>query len=61
MGYYTLNDILINVLYEEFGQKFTEDEITQDAVALAEERLNEAQLAHFNDIRACLLYTSRCV
>ncbi len=52
VGYYTLNDILINVLYEEFGQKFTEDEITQDAVALAEERLNEAQLAHFNDIRA---------
>jgi len=52
VGYYTLNDILINVLFEEFDQKFTEDEITQDAVALAEERLNEDQLAHFNDIRA---------
>lgn len=50
--YYTLNDILINVLYDEFGQTFTEDEITQDAVALAEARLNADQLAHFNTIRA---------
>lgn len=51
VGYYTLNDILINVLYDEFGQTFTEDEITQDAAALAEARLNKDQLAHFNDIR----------
>lgn len=52
VGYYTLNDILINVLYEEFGQKFTESEITQDASTLAEQRLNEDQLAHFNTIKA---------
>ena len=50
-GYYTLNDILINVLYEEFGQKFTEDEITQDVSTLAEKRLNKDQLAHFNTIK----------
>ncbi len=52
VGYLSLNDILINVLYEEFGQKFTEDEITQDAEALAQDRLNADQLAHFEDIRA---------
>ena len=33
------------------AQKFTESEITQDASTLAEQRLNEDQLAHFNTIR----------
>ena len=38
-GYYTLNDRLINILYDVFGQSFTADEITQDANQLAAERL----------------------
>lgn len=50
-GYLTFNDIMINVLYEEFGQTFTEDEITQDADELAAARLNEDQLAHYNSLR----------
>ena len=51
-GYLTFNDIMINVLYESFGQEFTEDEIIMDADQLAADRLNGDQLAHYNDIRA---------
>ena len=34
-GYFTLNDLLINILYEEFGQTFSAEEIYDDANALA--------------------------
>lgn len=51
-GYYTLNDMLINVLYDTFGQTFTEEEIGQDADELAAARLNEDQLAYYNALRA---------
>ncbi len=51
-GYLTFNDIMINVLYENFGLRFTEDEITLDADELAAKRLNSDQLAHYNTIKA---------
>lgn len=51
-GYLTLNDTMINVLYEEFGQSFTEEEIAMDADELAAARLNADQLAHYNTIKA---------
>ncbi len=51
VSYLTLNDILINVLYETFGQKFTEDEIYLDADTLAAERLNNDQLEYYNFIK----------
>ena len=51
-GYLTFNDLMINVLYETFGQEFTEAEIAMDADQLAESRLNADQLAHYNDLRA---------
>lgn len=47
-GYLNLNDRLINILCDDFGQSFTLEEISQDATALAEARLNADQLAHFN-------------
>lgn len=50
-GYYTLNDLLINALYEEFGQTFTLEEISMDADALAAERLNADQLVYYNAIK----------
>ena len=50
-GFLTLNDTLINILYEDFGQTFTEDEIKQDADKLAKDRLNDDQLAHYNALR----------
>ena len=50
-GYYSLNDMMINVLYNDFGQSFTEEEINLDADTLAQERLNADQLAHYNTLR----------
>ena len=50
-GFLTLNDTLINILYEDFGQTFTEEEIKQDADKLAKDRLNDDQLAHYNALR----------
>lgn len=49
-GYLSLNDRLVNILYDSFGQTFSEEEISQDAYALAEARLNDDQLQHFNDL-----------
>lgn len=51
-GYLNFNDIMINVLYDTFGQTFTAEEITRDADALASERLDEEQLAYYTQIRA---------
>lgn len=50
-GYLTLNDKLINILAETFGQAFTEDEITQDADQVAQARLNADQLSHYQMLR----------
>ena len=49
-GYYSLNDIMLNILYNDFGQTFTEEEINEDASSLAAARLNADQLAHYNDL-----------
>ncbi len=50
-GYLSFNDIMVNVLYEQFGQTFTEEEIIKDADELAKARLNKDQLAHYNSLR----------
>ena len=50
-GYLTLNDLLINVLYDDFGQEFTEEEIKMNAAELAKDRLNDDQLSHYMDIK----------
>ena len=51
-GNHTFNDLMINVLYDTFGQRFTEQEIYRDAAQLAGERLNADQLAHYQEIEA---------
>lgn len=51
-GFYSFNDIMLNVLYDTFGQEFTEEEIAQDADTLAEERLNSDQMEYYNAIKA---------
>ncbi len=51
-GYLTFNDQMINVLYERFGQTFTQEEIYQDADELAAARLTDDQLALYNEIRS---------
>lgn len=51
-GYYTLNDQLINILADTFGQSFTEEEISQNADDLAAARLNADQMAYYEALRA---------
>ncbi len=41
----TLNDRLLNVLYNDFGIAITEDQLTADADAIAKAALNDVQLA----------------
>ena len=50
-GYLSFNDTMINVLYDEFGQTFTADEINLDADELAAERLNADELELYEYIR----------
>jgi len=47
-GFYSYNDLMINVLYDTFGQTFTKEEINMDAAALAAERLTAEQLEYYN-------------
>lgn len=51
-GYFTLNDLLINVLYDEFGQEFTAEEILLPADELALARLNADQLKYYEALKA---------
>lgn len=51
-GYLTLNDILINVLADDFGQTFTEEEIAQNADELAAARLSPEELVWYESIKA---------
>ena len=50
-GYLTLNDTMINVLYDTFGQTFTEEEITLNADDLARERLTADELEYYNYLK----------
>ncbi|WP_455436198.1 alpha/beta hydrolase [Hungatella hathewayi] len=50
-GYFSLNDILINILYDQFGISFTEDEIYLNADKVADEKLDESSLAYYKKLR----------
>lgn len=51
-SFFTLNDMLINELTDVFGVQLSYEEISEDAVALAEKYLNEDQLVYFNALKA---------
>ena len=51
-GYLTLNDIMLNVLYEDFGKEISEEELSQDADVLAESKLSSDELPLYNYIKA---------
>ncbi len=51
-SWYTLNDLLINVLYEHFDIQFTEEEIYEDADELAAKYLNDDQMAYYEYLKA---------
>lgn len=50
--YLTLNDRLINVMYNELGVQFTEEEISKDADELAKEKLSEKDYGYYLARRA---------
>ncbi len=45
---YTLNDRLLNILYEEFGVEISEEDLVRNADEIAAEKLDEAELATYN-------------
>lgn len=45
---FTLNDRLLNVLYDEFGVEISEADLTRNADDIAAEKLDEADLALYN-------------
>lgn len=49
-GFLTLNDRLINILYEKFGVQLTEAELYTSADILAEQYLTADQLSHYQDL-----------
>ena len=51
-GYLSMNDQMLNVLHEVFGQTIGADQINDDADAMAKELLTEEQLAHYETIKA---------
>lgn len=51
-NYYTLNDIMINHLVDDFGVAVAENEIYQDASALAESKLSQDELTYYKSIFA---------
>lgn len=50
--YLTLNDLMINVLHDTFGQSFTEKEILENADELAKTRLNDSEMAYYEYLKA---------
>ena len=50
-GYLSVNDQMLNTLYEDFGIEISADQINDDADAIAEAQLNEDQLAHYYTIK----------
>lgn len=50
-GYLSFNDIMINVLYDTFGESFTLEEIAMDADALAAQRLEPAEMALYEHLK----------
>ena len=48
----TLNDMLINVLYEDFGIDLTEEQIYEDANELAAQFLNDDQMVMYERLKA---------
>jgi len=51
-NYFTMNDRMLNVLYNQFGIEITEDQLTQNADDIARAQLNESQLELYEYCKA---------
>ena len=50
-GYYTFNDIMLNVLFDTFGVQISEAQLYDDADGIAEDALTPDQLTYYQHIR----------
>jgi hypothetical protein len=50
-GYLSVNDQMLNYLYDLFGVEISEDQINDDADEIAENNLNEDELRHYYSIK----------
>lgn len=50
--YFTINDRLLNVLYNDFGIEISEEQLTQDANEIAAEVLDDVQMAEYEILKA---------
>jgi hypothetical protein len=51
-AYYSFNDIMVNVLFNTFGVKLAQSEITQDADTLAQKYLPADKMDYYNYLKA---------
>ena len=50
-GYLSVNDQMLNTLYEDFGIEISAEQVNDNADVIAEENLNADQLAHYYTIK----------
>lgn len=50
-GYFTFNDIMLNVLYDTFGVQISEAQLYEDADTIAQQELSSEQLNYYQHIR----------
>lgn len=50
-GYYTWNDVLLNILYEEFGVQVSSEDLLRNADNIAEENLSEEQIVFYEHLK----------
>lgn len=50
-GYFALNDVLLNVLHEEFGVEISSEDLLREADTIAEENLSEEQMAFYEHLK----------
>lgn len=51
-GYLSFNDIMLNVLYEQFGKEISEEELAKNADDVAADKLSDGELELYNYIRS---------
>ena len=51
-GYYTINDLKLNILHDKLGITFNKDELEEDADDLAKQNLSSDQLQYYEDLAA---------
>lgn len=51
-GWFSINDLKINILFDTFGVEFSEEEIYEDADIIAAEKLSDDELTRYTELAA---------